>query len=122
MEVITQFGYDWKRGRQDKAAHPFTTGFGINDVRITTRVDPKFLNQMLFGTMHECGHALYGLGAAPELERTGLEDGASLAVHESQSRIWENLVGRSLPMWEHFYPRLQEVFPQLAECPARQIL
>jgi carboxypeptidase Taq len=115
VEVITKFGYDWKRGRQDKAAHPFTTGFGINDVRITTRVDPELLNQMLYGTLHECGHALYGLGAAPELERTGLEDGASLAVHESQSRMWENLVGRSLPMWEHFYPRLQEVFPQLAE-------
>ncbi|MFH1524933.1 MAG: carboxypeptidase M32 [Chloroflexota bacterium] len=114
VEVITQFGYDWKRGRQDKAAHPFTTGFGINDVRITTRVDPEFLSQMLFGTMHECGHALYGLGAAPELERTGLEDGASLAVHESQSRMWENLVGRSLPMWEHFYPRLQGIFPQMA--------
>ncbi len=115
VEVITRFGYDWKRGRQDKAAHPFTTGFSINDVRITTRVDPNFLGQLLFSTMHECGHGLYGLGAAPELERTGLEDGASLAVHESQSRMWENLVGRSLPMWEHFYPRLQEIFPQLAE-------
>ncbi len=116
-EVITKFGYDWKRGRQDKAAHPFTTEFGINDVRITTRVEPNFLNPMLFGTMHECGHALYGQGAAPELERTGLEAGASLAVHESQSRMWENLVGRSLPFWEHFYPRLQEVFPQLAGIP-----
>jgi carboxypeptidase Taq len=114
VEVITQFGYDWKRGRQDKAAHPFTTEFSVNDVRITTRLDPTFLNPMLFGTMHECGHALYGQGAAPELERTGLAEGASLAVHESQSRMWENLVGRSLPMWEHFYSRLQEVFPQLA--------
>ncbi len=117
VEVITSFGYDWKRGRQDKAAHPFTTGFGINDVRITTRVDPKYLSQLLFSTFHECGHGLYGLGAAQELERTGLEDGASLAVHESQSRMWENLVGRSLPMWEHFYPRLQQVFPQLAGVP-----
>lgn len=114
VEVITKFGYDWQRGRQDKAAHPFTTFFSINDVRITTRVDPNFLNSMLFGTMHECGHALYGQGPAPELERTGLEEGASLAVHESQSRLWENLVGRSLPFWEHFYPRLQEVFPQLS--------
>ena len=113
-EVITKFGYDWKRGRQDKAAHPFTTEFGLNDVRITTRVDPDFLNPMLFGTMHECGHALYGQGVAPELERTGLERGASLGVHESQSRMWENLVGRSLPFWEYFYPRLQEVFPQLS--------
>jgi carboxypeptidase Taq len=116
-EVITKFGYDWKRGRQDKAAHPFTTEFSINDVRITTRVDPNFLNPMLFGTMHECGHALYGLGVAPELERTGLERGASLAVHESQSRLWENLVGRSLAFWKHFYPRLQQVFPQLEAVP-----
>ena len=116
-EVITKFGYDWNRGRQDKAAHPFTTDFGVNDVRITTRLTPEFLNTMLFGTMHECGHALYGLGTAPELERSGLMGGASLAVHESQSRMWENLVGRSLPFWLHFYPRLQEVFPQLASIP-----
>jgi carboxypeptidase Taq len=116
-EVITKFGYEWKRGRQDKAVHPFTTEFGINDVRITTRVDPDFLNTMLFGTMHECGHALYGMGAAPELERTGLERGASLGFHESQSRMWENLVGRSLAAWEYFYPRLQEVFPQLSAVP-----
>ncbi|MCX6039025.1 MAG: carboxypeptidase M32 [Chloroflexi bacterium] len=116
-EVITKFGYDWNRGRQDKAPHPFTTSFSINDVRITTRVAPDFLNSMLFGTMHECGHALYGMGAAPELERTGLEGGASLAVHESQSRMWENLVGRSFPFWQYFYPRLQETFPQLAGVP-----
>ena len=116
-EVITKFGYDWRRGRQDKSAHPFTTEFGINDVRITTRVDPEYLNSMLFGTMHECGHGLYGQGMAPNLERTGLDRGASLAVHESQSRLWENLVGRSLPFWEYFYPRLQEVFPQLSGVP-----
>ncbi|HEX7542390.1 MAG TPA: carboxypeptidase M32 [Anaerolineales bacterium] len=117
VEVITRFGYDWNRGRQDKAAHPFTIGVGINDVRITTRISPEFLNSMLFGTMHECGHALYGMGVAPKLERTGLEGGASLAVHESQSRMWENLVGRSLPFWQYFYPRLQESFPQLAGIP-----
>jgi carboxypeptidase Taq len=111
VEVITRFGYDWKTGRQDKSAHPFTVGISLSDVRITTRVDPNFLNPMLFGTMHECGHALYGMGVAPSLDRTGLEGGASLAVHESQSRMWENLVGRSLPFWEFFYPRLQEVFP-----------
>jgi carboxypeptidase Taq len=116
-EVITRFGYDWQRGRQDKAPHPFTISFSINDVRITTRVLPDFLNTMLFGTMHECGHALYAMGVAPELERTGLEGGASLAVHESQSRLWENLVGRSLPFWQHFYPRLQETFPQLVDVP-----
>src|SRR3972149_6237676 len=110
-EVITKFGYDWSRGRQDKAAHPFTTSFGLDDVRITTRVDPKFFNTMIFGTMHECGHALYQLGIGRNLMDTGLDGGASLGIHESQSRMWENLVGRSLPFWEHFYPRLQEYFP-----------
>lgn len=114
VEVITKFGYDWQRGRQDKAPHPFTTSFSVNDVRITTRVDPNFLNPMLFGTIHECGHALYEMGINPAYERTALEGGASLAIHESQSRLWENLVGRSLPFWEHFYPRLQEYFPQLS--------
>jgi carboxypeptidase Taq len=117
VEVITRFGFDWKRGRQDKAPHPFTIGFSVNDVRITTRVSPDFLNPMLFGTMHECGHALYGMGVAPELERTGLDGGASLAVHESQSRLWENLVGRSFPFWQFFYPRLQKTFPHLAGVP-----
>ncbi|MGD0611561.1 MAG: carboxypeptidase M32 [Anaerolineales bacterium] len=113
VEVITRFGYDWRRGRQDKAPHPFTQSTSSGDVRITTRVDPNFLNTMLFGTMHECGHGLYDQGHAPELERSPLSAGASLAVHESQSRLWENLVGRSLPFWQHFYPRLQAVFPQL---------
>ncbi len=114
VEVITKFGYDWQRGRQDKSAHPFTGGPGVNDVRITTRVAPNFLNTMLFGTMHEAGHAMYDQGTGQNLVRTNLLGGASLAVHESQSRMWENLVGRSLPFWQHFYPRLQELFPQLA--------
>jgi carboxypeptidase Taq len=114
VEVVTKFGYDWQRGRQDKVPHPFTSSFSINDVRITTRINPGFLNSMLFGTMHEAGHALYDLGHAPELERTNLNNGASQAVHESQSRMWENLVGRSLPFWEYFFPRLKEYFPQLS--------
>ena len=111
VEVITKFGFDWNRGRQDKSLHPFTTGFGIDDVRITTRVNPNSLNMALFGSMHETGHALYDLGSNHSYERTPLASGASLAVHESQSRMWENLVGRSLPFWEYFYPRLQEFFP-----------
>ncbi len=111
VDVITRFGYDWNRGRQDKAAHPFTQGLNRGDVRITTRVYPDFLNAAIFGTMHECGHALYEQGYAPELDRTMLAGGASLAMHESQSRMWENLVGRSLPFWEFFYPRLQRTFP-----------
>jgi len=117
VEVITKFGYDWTRGRQDKSPHPFTQSFGAGDVRITTRVDPAFLATALFGTMHECGHALYAQGHAPPLERTPLCDGASLGVHESQSRMWENLVGRSRAFWHAFYPRLQEMFPQIRAVP-----
>ncbi|HJW90877.1 MAG TPA: carboxypeptidase M32 [Anaerolineales bacterium] len=111
VEVITQFGYDWKRGRQDKAAHPFTQGLGSGDVRITTRLFPDYFASALFSTMHEAGHALYGQGIDPGLDRLLLGRGASLAVHESQSRSYENLVGRSRPFWQHFYPRLQEYFP-----------
>ncbi len=110
VEVITKFGYDWNRGRQDRSAHPFTTGFGQNDVRITTRLDANYPGTMLFGTMHECGHALYDLGHSPAHNRTPLSSAASMALHESQSRMWENLVGRSLPFWKHFYPRMQQIF------------
>jgi carboxypeptidase Taq len=108
--AITKYGYDWNRGRQDKAAHPFTTSFGLGDVRITTRVDEDFLNTSLFGTLHESGHAIYEQGIAPELDRTPLGDGASLAVHESQSRMYENLLGRSYDFWVYFYPQLQDRF------------
>jgi len=110
-EVITKLGYDWKHGRQDKSAHPFTTSFGINDVRITTRVKENYLPTAMFGTFHECGHALYEMGIAQNLNRSPLADGASMAVHESQSRMWENLIGRSKQFWNYFYPRLQELFP-----------
>lgn len=110
-EVITQFGYDWKHGRQDKSAHPFTTSFGIHDVRITTRVKENYLPTAMFGTFHECGHALYEMGVSPGLNRSPLADGASMAVHESQSRMWENIIGRSKEFWTRYYPRLQEYFP-----------
>jgi len=111
VEAITKFGYEWNRGRQDEAAHPFTTSFGIDDVRLTTRVYPNYLNSSLFGTLHEGGHAIYEQGISPNLKRTPLANGASLAVHESQSRMYENLVGRSYDFWVYFYPRLQEIFP-----------
>lgn len=111
VEVITRFGYDWNRGRQDKAVHPFTTGFGLGDIRITTRFDPTHGASMLFSTMHECGHALYEQGPDRRFRRTPLASGASMAIHESQSRMYENLVGRSLPFWKHFYPRFQQLFP-----------
>ena len=116
-EVISKLGFDWKRAWQDKSAHPFTMEIGLKDVRITTRVDANSLNTLLFGTLHECGHAFYSLGVAPELERTSLQDSASFGLDESQSRLWENLVGRSRPFWKHFYPRLQEIFPQLSTIP-----
>lgn len=109
--VITQFGYDWKHGRQDKSAHPFTTGFGLNDVRITTRFRTNYLPTAMFGTMHECGHALYELGIEKKFNRTPLGGGASMAVHESQSRMWENLIGRSRPFWNRYFPKLKELFP-----------
>ena len=111
VEVVTRFGYDWQRGRQDKSTHPFTTSFGMHDVRITTRIHRNNLASGLFSTLHDGGHALYEQGIDPALDRTPLARGASLAVHESQSRLWENLVGRSRAFWEHFYPRLQEIFP-----------
>ena len=111
IEVANALGYDLERGRQDKSVHPFTSGFGTGDVRITTRFDTGFLNTALFGTMHEAGHAMYEQGVDPEFDRTPLGITASLAVHESQSRMWENLVGRSRAFWVGFYERLQEVFP-----------
>ncbi|HNA52834.1 MAG TPA: carboxypeptidase M32 [Anaerolineales bacterium] len=109
--IITKFGYDWNRGRQDKAPHPFQTTFSINDARITNRYEPNNPMATLFSAMHEAGHAFYELGSNPAYERTPLAGGTSLAVHESQSRLWENLVGRSLPFWEHFYPDLKKAFP-----------
>ena len=111
LEVVQKFGFDLERGRQDEAPHPFCTSFSRDDVRITTRFDGSFLSAALFGTLHEAGHALYEQGVAPELARSGLDTGISLGVHESQSRLWENLVGRSRPFWRHFFPRLQAAFP-----------
>jgi carboxypeptidase Taq len=110
VEVITAFGFDFSRGRQDKSIHPFCTSFGADDVRITTRFVETYPLSLLFGTMHETGHALYEQGVAAGYQRTMLEGGASLGVHESQSRLWENIVGRSLPFWEHFFPKLRQRF------------
>ncbi len=111
VEVIKRFGFDFERGRQDYSAHPFSIGIASGDVRITTRVSRTFLGQGMFGTMHESGHGMYAQGHAPELEGTPLWGGASPGVHESQSRLWENLVGRSHPFWQHFLPVLQRFFP-----------
>ena len=113
--IITRFGYDWNRGRQDKAPHPFQTSFSVNDVRITTRYEEDNPLATLFSTMHEAGHAMYEQGINPAYDRTPIAGGTSLAVHESQSRLWENLVGRSMPFWEHFYPALKKMFPSQLE-------
>jgi carboxypeptidase Taq len=116
VAIIKDFGFDFTRGRQDKSVHPFTTAFSIGDVRLTTRIDPNYLPTALFGTLHECGHGLYEQGVSPSLERSSLDDGTSLGIHESQSRLWENLVGRSREFWSHYFPRLRAVFPdQLAD-------
>lgn len=109
--VIRQFGYDFERGRQDRAVHPFCTTFSHGDVRITTRFERDFLSPALFGTMHETGHALYEQGVSACFDGNILFDGTSLGIHESQSRLWENLIGRSLPFWERYYPDLRAAFP-----------
>ena len=110
VSILTDMDFDWKRGRQDKSIHPFTTSFGLGDVRITTRVETDQSIVSLFSSMHEGGHALYEQGISPKLRRTMLATGASMAVHESQSRMWENLVGHSEAFWRHYYPRLQQTF------------
>ncbi len=110
--VIEDFGYDFQRGRQDKTHHPFMTKFSLGDIRITTRVKENDLSEALFSTLHEAGHGMYEQGINPELEGTMLADGASSGIHESQSRTWENIVGRSLGFWEYYYPKLQKAFPE----------
>jgi carboxypeptidase Taq len=111
LEVIRDFGYDFTRGRQDKTHHPFMTKFSLGDVRITTRVREDEVTDALFSTLHESGHAMYEQGIDPGFEGTPLADGASAGIHESQSRLWENLVGRSRNFWRHYFPKLQHAFP-----------
>lgn len=115
-KIAAAFGYDFARGRQDETHHPFMTKFAHDDVRITTRVDEYDLGSALFSTMHETGHALYEMGIDSDYASTVLDSGASAGVHESQSRLWENIVGRSKAFWAHYYPSLRAVFPeQLAD-------
>jgi len=112
LDLVATLGYDLERGRQDISTHPFSTSFGPGDVRITTRVSRDFFNECLFGSIHESGHAMYNQGIGDDIDRTPLWGGASPGVHESQSRLWENLVGRSHPFWKHFFPSLQKAFPE----------
>jgi carboxypeptidase Taq len=110
--VLTAMGYDFTRGRLDLSAHPFTTSFHPTDVRVTTRVYEKELPACLFSCIHEGGHGLYDQGLDPERYGTPLGESLSLGIHESQSRLWENCVGRSRPFWRCFYPLLQQLFPE----------
>jgi len=104
-------GFDFQAGRLDKTVHPFCSGIGPGDCRLTTRYHPRELNQGLFGILHEAGHGIYEQGLNPVHYGTPMGSAASLGIHESQSRLWENQVGRSRPFWDHFFPRLQQTFP-----------
>ncbi len=106
-EVLDAMGYDFKGGRIDETVHPFTIGMGFGDVRITTNYHSDDMTSALFSTMHEGGHALYEQGVSEAYKWMPIHDGASMGIHESQSRTWENLVGRSWPFWNFFFPKLK---------------
>ncbi|MGZ6539972.1 MAG: carboxypeptidase M32, partial [Bacteroidia bacterium] len=110
LELLKEMGYDFEAGRQDVSSHPFTTNFSPEDVRVTTRINENDLNEMIWSCIHEGGHALYEQGLP--VSEYGLPSGEyiSLGIHESQSRLWENNVGRSLPYWKFNYKKLQKAF------------
>lgn len=121
VEVLKKIGYDFDAGRQDLSEHPFTTSFAPEDVRVTTRVDEHDFASLLWSSIHEGGHALYEQGLPANQYGLPLGAAASLAVHESQSRLWENCVGRGMHFWKHFYPALQKSFiVQLSDVPLEQ--
>jgi len=109
--VAAQIGFDFDRGRLDETAHPFCSGFGPGDTRLTTRYDEHFFPQALFGTMHEAGHGIYDQGLNADYYGSPMGNSTSLGIHESQSRMWENFVGRSRAFWTHFFPKAQATFP-----------
>jgi len=111
-EVAAAMGFDFDAGRIDTTVHPFCTGLGPRDCRLTTRYDEKDFTSSLFGVMHEAGHGLYSQGLPTEHYGLPTGDSISLGIHESQSRLWENQVGRSLPFWRHWYTRVKEIFPE----------
>jgi carboxypeptidase Taq len=108
--VASTIGFDFERGRLDTTAHPFCTGIGPGDTRITTRFDPRDFSGAFFGILHEVGHGLYEQGLDPSDHGTPLGEAVSLGVHESQSRLWENGVGRSLAFWEYWLPQARRFF------------
>ena len=112
-EAAATIGFDFARGRLDVTAHPFCTGLGPHDCRITTRYDERFFNCAFFGTLHEAGHGIYDQGLRPDWYGLPPGEAISLGIHESQSRMWENLVGRSRAFWQHFFPdRAAGCFPR----------
>jgi carboxypeptidase Taq len=111
-ELLPKLGFDLKAGRLDTTTHPFCTTLGFKDVRITTRWDEKFFNPAFFGVIHETGHALYEQGFDPKLAESSLATGTSLGIHESQSRFWENIVGRSRAFVDYVFPLLRRHFPE----------
>ncbi len=110
-EAASAIGFDFHKGRLDVTTHPFCSGFGPGDCRLTTRYDESFFSSAFFGTLHESGHGMYEQGLPEHAFGTPLGSSVSLGIHESQSRMWENLVGRSRAFWQHFYPRAQALFP-----------
>ncbi|HVK18293.1 MAG TPA: carboxypeptidase M32, partial [Fimbriiglobus sp.] len=111
-EVVARaIGFDFQAGRIDTTTHPFCSGIGPGDCRITTRYNPRFFNEAFFGVLHETGHALYEQNLPAEHFGTPLGVACSFGIHESQSRLWENQVGRGRPFWDHFFPRLKQTFP-----------
>jgi carboxypeptidase Taq len=112
MELIKNLGFDFGAGRQDFSEHPFSVSFNPNDVRITTRIDENDFGNMTWSCIHETGHALYEQGLPEEQYGLPLGEACSYSIHESQSRLWENNVGRSKKFWQHYYPLLQKHFPE----------
>lgn len=116
--ILKEMGYDFAAGRLDESEHPFTIGINPGDVRITTHYYPNDMSSALMSSLHEGGHALYEQNISKELDDTPLSSGTSMGIHESQSRFWENIIGRSRNFWEHYYGELQKVFPdQLGNVP-----
>ncbi len=105
-------GFDFQAGRLDVVAHPFCSGIGPRDVRLTTRYDEHHFGDGFFSIIHEAGHGLYDQGLDPDHWGTPMGEAVSLGIHESQSRLWENQVARSRPFWQHFFPVAQQMFPE----------
>jgi len=116
--VLVDLGFDLNAGRMDLAAHPFTTGLGVGDIRLTTRLQADDFMSTLGSTVHECGHGMYEQGLPVELAGTGLNAAAGMGIHESQSRLWENFIGRSLPFFRYLQPRMAGIWPSLTLSPA----